>query len=68
MDLNIKAADANISTHRGDINVTCYLSGVDESDLLSSENFQQIGIDRFIGEFGAENVLKNLKELYPELF
>lgn len=68
MDLNIKAADATISTNRGSVNVDCYLSGVDENDLLSTENFQQIGIDKFVGEFGAENVLAHLKELYPELF
>lgn len=68
MDLNIDAQDAQISTTRSTGYINVYLSGVEEKDLLSSENFQSIGIGRFIGEFGAENVLDHLKENYPELF
>lgn len=68
MDLNITADDAQISTSRSSGQITVYLSGINESDLISTESFQQIGIDRFVGEFGARNVLDHLKEVYPELF
>jgi hypothetical protein len=68
MDLNIDAQDAQISTTRSSGYINVYLSGVEEKDLLSSENFQAIGIGRFIGEFGAESTLDFLKDNYPELF
>lgn len=68
MDLNIRAEDAQISTTRSSGQITVYLSGVDEQDLLSTENFQSIGINKFVGEFGAEEVLEYLKNDYPELF
>lgn len=67
MDLNITADDAQISTSRSSGQITVYLSGIDERDLLSTENFQQIGIERFVGEFGAEDVLNYIEENYPEL-
>jgi hypothetical protein len=68
MDLNITCQDASISSTRGSSQLNVYLTDIHENDLLSTENFQQIGIDKFVGEFGAENVLAHLKELYPELF
>lgn len=68
MDLNINADNVEISTTRNSGRVTVYLNDIDENDLLSTENFQAIGLGKWIGEFGAENVLDYLKENYPELF
>ena len=68
MDLNINADSCEISTTRNSGRVNVYLNDVDENDLLSTENFQAIGIPKFVGEFGAENVLEYLKSDYPELF
>lgn len=68
MDLNITAEDVQISTTRESGQISLYISGIDERDLLSTENFQSIGIPKFVGEFGAEAVLHHLKENYPELF
>lgn len=68
MDLNIDAQDAQITSRRGSGNITVYLSGIDGVDLISSENFQSIGLGKWIGEFGAESTLDFLKDNYPELF
>lgn len=68
MDLNIQADDAQISTSRSSGQITCYLSGINEGDLLSTENFQAISLLKWIGEWGVENVLDCIKENYPELF
>lgn len=49
MDLNIQADDIQISTNRNPGQIRCYLSGVYESDLLSTENFQAIPIMKWGG-------------------
>jgi hypothetical protein len=68
MDLNINADTCEISTTRNSGRLNVYLNDVDENDLLSTENFQSIGLDKWVGEFGAETVLQHLKDVYPELF
>lgn len=62
------ADEATISSTRSSGQVNVYLYGVDEGEILSTDVIQKIGLDKWIGEFGAENVLDFLKQNYPELF